>query len=150
MADELGLLAGAKSISEAHKTGKEAGEQLGNTIRDAQKEAVDLAKQRARDRVQAKLLEERRRNLAVVKALQEYQKRRAAAEEEAKLKSDFIKRFGASEWTKVLQLKAEIEKAEKKEKAIFDEELANIRKVMAACYFVAAWIAWYIVWGSKK
>lgn len=150
MADELGLLAGAKSVAEAHKTGKEAGNQLGDVIRDAQKETVDLAKQRARERIQAKLAEERRRNLAVVQALQEYQRRRAAAEEEARLKSDFIKRFGATEWTKVLQLKAEIEKADKKERALFDEELSKIRKVMAACYFVAAWIAWYIVWGSKK
>ena len=47
MSDELGLSAGAKGISEGIKTGREAGKEIGKNIEDVQKEAVDLARERA-------------------------------------------------------------------------------------------------------
>jgi len=43
----LELAAGAKGISEGFKTGREAGKEIGKNIEDVQKEAVDLARQRA-------------------------------------------------------------------------------------------------------
>jgi hypothetical protein len=48
MADELGLAAGAKGISEGFKTGREAGKEIGKNIEDVQKEAVDVARQQAK------------------------------------------------------------------------------------------------------
>ena len=51
MADELGLAAGAKGISEGFKTGREACKEIGKNIEDVQKEAVDVARQRANARI---------------------------------------------------------------------------------------------------
>ena len=51
MSDELGLSAGAKGISEGIKTGREAGREIGKNIEDVQKEAVDVAKERANAKI---------------------------------------------------------------------------------------------------
>ncbi len=52
MSDELGLSVGAKGISEGIKTGREAGREIGKNIEDVQKEAVDVAKERANAKIE--------------------------------------------------------------------------------------------------
>ena len=46
--------------------------------------------------------------------------------------------------------KTEIERLEKEDKKYFDAELAKVKWVQFWCFMVAAWIAYYIVWGVKK
>jgi hypothetical protein len=150
MSDELGLGAGAKGISEGFKTGREAGKEIGKNIEDVQKEAVDLAKQRAQAKIRERREAELKKERAIYKALEEYRHRKKISDEEYKLRVDFIKQNGTKEWQKVLDLKAEIERLEKEDKKYFDAELAKVKWVQFWCFLVAAWIAYYIVWGSKK
>jgi hypothetical protein len=149
MSDEFGFLAGAKGISEGFKTGREAGREIGKNIEDVQKEAIAVAKERTnakiRDRKEAELKKEK----AIFKALEEYRHRKQISEEEYKLRVEFVKKYGTKEWDKVIQIKNEIEKIEQADKAYFDAELSRVRYVQFWCFFVAAWISWYIVWGSK-
>jgi hypothetical protein len=150
MADELGLSAGAKGISEGFKTGREAGKEIGKNIEDVQKEAVDLAKERANAKIRERREAELRKERAIFKALEEYRHRKKISDEEYKLRVDFIKQHGTKEWQKVLDIKTEIERLEKEDKKYFDAELSKVKWVQFWCFMVAAWIAWYIVWGSKK
>ena len=150
MSDELGLSAGAKGISEGFKTGREAGKEIGKNIEDVQKEAVDLAKQRAQAKIRERREAELKKERAIFKALEEYRHRKKISDEEYKLRVDFIKQHGTKEWQKVLDLKAEIERLEKEDQKYFDAELAKVKWVQFWCFLVAAWIAYYIVWGSKK
>ncbi len=150
MSDELGLSAGAKGISEGFKTGREAGKEIGKNIEDVQKEAVDLAKQRAQAKIRERREAELKKSRAIYKALEEYRHKKKISDEEYKLRVDFIKQHGTKEWQKVLDLKAEIERLEKEDKKYFDAELAKVKWVQFWCFLVAAWIAYYIVWGSKK
>jgi translation initiation factor 2 alpha subunit (eIF-2alpha) len=149
MADELGLAAGAKGISDGYKTAKAAGKQIGGVIEDSQKEIVDVAKQRANERLRQRKEVEFKKQQAIYKALEEYKRKKFISEQEYQLKVEFIKKYGSKEWEEVLRIKTSIEKIEQADKVEFDAELVKVRKVMFACYFVAAWIAWYIVWGSK-
>ncbi len=149
MADELGLLAGAKGISEGFKTGREAGKEISKNIEDVQKEAVDVAKQQANARIRERREAELRKERAIFKALEEYKHRKKISDEEYKLRVEFIKKYGTKEWDKLIQIKAEIEKLEKADREYFDAELAKIKWVQFWCFLVAAWIAYYIVWGSK-
>ena len=149
MADELGLGAGAKGISEGFKTGREAGKEIGKNIEDVQKEAVDLARERANAKIRERREAELKKERAIFKALEEYRHRKKISDEEYKLRVDFIKQHGTKEWQKVLDLKAEIERLEKEDKKYFDAELAKVKWVQFWCFLVAAWIAYYIVWGSK-
>ena len=150
MSDELGLGAGAKGISEGFKTGREAGREIAKNIEDVQKEAVDLAKERANAKIRERREAELRKERAIFKALEEYRHRKKISDEEYKLRVDFIKQHGTKEWQKVLDIKTEIERLEKEDKKYFDAELAKVKWVQFWCFMVAAWIAWYIVWVSKK
>jgi hypothetical protein len=150
MSDELGLSAGAKGISEGFKTGREAGKEIGKNIEDVQKEAVDLAKERANAKIRERREAELRKERAIFKALEEYRHRKKISDEEYKLRVDFIKQHGTKEWQKVLDIKTEIERLEKEDKKYFDAELAKVKWVQFWCFMVAAWIAYYMVWGSKK
>ena len=150
MSDELGLGAGAKGISEGFKTGREAGKEIGKNIEDVQKEAVDLARQKANQKIRERREAELKKSRAIYKALEEYRHRKKITDEEYKLRVDFIKQHGTKEWEKVIQIKTEIEKLEKADQEFFDAELAKVKWVQFWCFLVAAWIAYYIVWGSKK
>jgi hypothetical protein len=150
MSDELGLSAGAKGISEGIKTGREAGKEIGKNIEDVQKEAVDVAKERANAKIRERREAELRKQRAIFKALEEYKHRKKISDEEYKLRIDFIKQYGTKEWQKLIDIKTEIEKLEKADKEFFDAELTKVKWVQFWCFLVAAWIAYYIVWGSKK
>ena len=150
MSDELGLSAGAKGISEGIKTGREAGKEIGKNIEDVQKEAVDVAKAQANARIRERREAELRKERAIFKALEEYKHRKKISDEEYKLRVDFIKQHGTKEWQKVLDIKTEIERLEKEDKKYFDAELSKVKWVQFWCFMVAAWIAYYMVWGAKK
>ena len=150
MADELGLSAGAKGISEGFKTGREAGKEISKNIEDVQKEAIDLARQKAQAKIRERREAELKKQRAIHKALEEYKHRKRISDEEYKLRIEFVKQYGTKEWQKVLDIKTEIEKLEKADKEFFDAELAKVKWVQFWCFLVAAWIAYYIVWGSKK
>jgi hypothetical protein len=150
MADELGLSAGAKGISEGFKTGREAGREIGKNIEDVQKEAVDVARQQANAKIRERREAEFRKERAIFKALEEYRHRKKISDEEYKLRVDFIKQYGTKEWQKLIDIKTEIERLEKEDKKYFDAELSKVKWVQFWCFLVAAWIAYYIVWGSKR
>lgn len=150
MSDELGLGAGAKGISEGFKTGREAGKEISKNIEDVQKEAIDLARQKANQKIRERREAELKKSRAIYKALEEYKHRKKISDDEYKLRVDFIKQHGTKEWEKLIQIKAEIEKLEKADQEFFDAELAKVKWVQFWCFLVAAWIAYYMVWGSKK
>jgi len=150
MSDELGLGAGAKGISEGFKTGREAGKEIGKNIEDVQKEAIDLARQKANQKIRERREAELKKERAIYKALEEYKHRKKISDEEYKLRVDFIKQHGTKEWQKLIDIKTEIEKLEKEDRKYFDAELAKVKWVQFWCFLAAAWIAYYMVWGSKK
>ena len=150
MADELGLAAGAKGISEGFKTGREAGKEIGKNIEDVQKEAVDVARQQANAKIRERREAELKKERAIFKALEEYRHRKKISDEEYKLRVDFIKQYGTKEWQKVLDIKTEIERLEKEDKKYFYAELAKVKWVQFWCFLAAGWIAYFIVWGGKK
>jgi len=150
MSDELGLSAGAKGISEGIKTGREAGREIGKNIEEVQKEAVDVARQQAQAKIRERREAEFKKERAIFKALEEYKHRKKISDEEYKLRVDFIKQHGTKEWQKVLDIKTEIERLEKEDKKYFDAELSKVKWVQFWCFMAAGWIAYYIVWGSKR
>ena len=150
MSDELGLSAGAKGISEGIKTGREAGREIGKNIEEVQKEAVDVARQQANAKIRERREADFRKERAIFKALDEYRHRKKISEEEYKLRVEFIKKHGAKEWQKVLDIKTEIERLEKEDKKYFNAELSKVKWVQFWCFMAAGWIAYFIVWGGKK
>jgi len=135
--DEFGFLAGAKGISEGYKSGKEAGKIIGASIEDAQKEAISVAQKQAQDRIRARREAELKKERALIKALEEWKRKKQISDEEARLKIDFVKKYGAKEWSKVLELKAVVEKEHQESKKYYGHKLEDVRRVQFWCWFVA-------------
>ena len=137
MSDELGLLAGAKGISEGFKTGREAGKEIGKNIEDVQKEGIDVARQRTLDHIRERREAEFKKERAIFRALEEYKRRKLISDEEHRLKVDFIKAYGTKEWEQLLRIKTDIEKLEKENEQFFNAELKKIRQVQWYCFLAA-------------
>ena len=146
---EYGLPESIKGLSRSLDASREASKGLSQSIENIQHDGLDVAKQKAQERRIAVRQAEVKKELAIHKALAEYRHRRLITAEEYRLKTEFVKQYGSKDWEQVLKIKTELEKLEELEKKQFDEDLSKVKKVQFWCFFVAAFIAWYLTWGIK-
>ena len=149
MSDPFGITEGAKTLSGSLDSAREGSKQLTKSIEGAQQEAVDLAKQRAQERIRAAREVELRKQNALIKALDEWKRKKQISDEEANLKINFVKKYGAKEWDALLKIKLDIENMERKNNEEYKHDLKAIRQVQFYCFAVAALIAYYLTWGIK-
>ena len=143
-----------KALTGSLDSARESAKSLTKQVEAIQKDGLDVAQQKAQERLRAKREAEVKKRLAIHKALAEYRHRKLISHEEYSLKVEFLRQFkntamGEKEWSEILKIKRELEELEKKEKAEFDGDLKNIRRAQFMCFLVAAWIAYIIVWGDK-
>ena len=148
--DPFGLSEGVKGLSGSLDSSREAAKGLSKSIEGIQQDATDVAKKQAQERLTARREAEFRKQRALIKALEDWQKKKQISDEEAKLKIDFVKRYGAKEWEAVLKIKLDIENMERKDNEEYQHDLKAVRRVQFWCFFVAAFIAWYLTWGIKQ
>jgi len=144
-----GIPEGVRSLTESLEASRAASKGLSQSIENIQQDGLDVAQRQAKQRQINKRETEVKKQLAIHKALAEHKKRRLITEEEFKLKTDFIKKFGTKEWESVLKIKNELEALEKQNIAEFQHDLKAVRRVQFWCFFVAGLIAWYFTWGIK-
>ena len=149
MPDPFGISEGVKGLSSSLDSSREAAKGLSKSIEGVQQDATDVAQQKAQERRRAIREAELKKQTALIKALEDWQKKKQISDEEAKLKIDFVKRYGAKEWDAVLRIKLDIENMERKENEEFQHDLKEVRRVQFYCFALAALIAWYLTWGIK-
>jgi len=143
-----------KALTGSLDSARDSAKSLTKQVEAIQKDGLDVAQQKAQERLRSKREAEVKKRLAIHKALAEYRHRKLISQEEYNLKIEFLRQFkntamGEKEWAEILKIKRELEELEKKEKAEFDGDLKNIRRAQFMCFLVAAWIAYLIVWGDK-
>ena len=149
MADPFGITEGVKALSGSLDASREASKGLSKSIEGIQHDAVDVAQKKAQERIRARREAEFRKQTALIKALDEWKRKKQISDEEAKLKIDFVKKYGAKEWDALLKIKLDIENLERKNNEEFQHDLKEVRRVQFMCFAVAALIAWYLTWGIK-
>jgi hypothetical protein len=149
MADLYGLNEGVKTLTGSLDASRESGKALGKQVEAIQKDAVDVAQQKANERRRATREAEFKKEKALIKALDHWKHQKQISEQEAKLKIDFVKKHGAKEWEAVLKIKLDIENSERKNNAEFQHDIKAVRRVQFYCFAAAAVIAWYLTWGYK-
>jgi len=149
MPDQFGFLEGAKGLSANLDASREVSKQLSKSIEGIQQDGADVAQQRAQERRRAAKEAEFKKERALIRALEQWRHKKQISDEEAKLKIDFIKKYGAKEWDALLRIKLDIENMERKSNEEFQHDLKEVRRVQFWCFFVAAFIAWYLTWGIK-
>lgn len=149
MPDPFGLSEGAKSLSGSLDASREAAKGLTKSIEGVQKDGVDLAQQRAQERIRARREAELKKQNALIRALEDWKQKKQISDEEANLKIKFVKQYGAKEWEAVLKIKLDIENLQRKDNEEFQHDLKAVRRVQFYCFAFAAVIAWYLTWGYK-
>lgn len=149
MPDPFGITEGVKGLSSSLDASREAAKGLSKSIQGIQDDAAEVAQQKAQERRRAAREAEFKKQRALIKALEEWQRKKQISDEEAKLKIDFVKKYGAKEWESVLKLKLDIENLERKNNEDFQHDLKDVRRVQFMCFALAALIAWYFTWGIK-
>jgi hypothetical protein len=149
MTDPYGINEGVKALTGSLDAGRESAKSLTKQVEAIQKDAVDVAQQQAKERRIAQRETEFRKQQAIFKALDEYKRRKLLTDQEVELKKQFIKQYGTKEWESVLKIKNELEALEKHNIEEFQHDLKSVRRVQFWCFFVAAFIAWYLTWGIK-
>ena len=137
MPDPLGLSEGVKGLSSGLDSAREASKSLTKSIEGIQNDSLEVAQQKARERIRAKREAEAKKEMALIKALEEWKRKKQISDEEAKLKIDFVKKYGAKEWEAVLRIKLDIENMERKANEEFLHDIKEIRKVQMWCFLAA-------------
>ena len=149
MPDPFGLSEGVKGLSSSLDSSREAANQLSKSIEGIQQDGLDVAQRKAKERRRALREAEFKKQTALIKALEDWNKKKQISDQEAKLKIDFVKKYGAKEWEALLKIKLDIENMERKANEDFQHDLKEVRKVQFYCFALAALIAWYLTWGIK-
>ena len=149
MSDPFGISESVKGLSSSLNSSRDAAKGLSKSIEGIQQDATDVAQQKAQERRRATREAEFKKQTALIKALEDWQKKKQISDQEAKLKIDFVKKYGAKEWDAVLRIKLDIENMERKSNEEFQHDLKEVRKVQFYCFALAALIAWYFTWGIK-
>ena len=149
MADPYGISEGVKALSGSLDASREASKGLSKSIEAAQHDATEVAQKQANDRIRLRREAEFKKEKALIKALESWKHKKQISDEEAKLKIDFVKKYGAKEWEAVLKIKLDIENLERKDNEEYQHDLKAIRRVQFYCFAVAAVFAWYFTWGYK-
>ena len=146
---EYGLPESIKGLSRSLDASRDASKSLSKSIENIQQDGLDVAQKQAQERLRARREAELNKERALIKALDSWKHKKQISDEEAKLKIDFVKKYGAKEWDAVLKIKLDIENMQRKDNEEFQHDLKEVRKVQFWCFFIAALIAWYLTWGIK-
>jgi len=149
VADPFGLSEGVKGLTDSLEASRNASKGLSQSIENIQRDGLDVANKQAQERLRLRREAEFKKQRALIKALESWQKKKQISDEEAKLKIDFVKKYGSKEWESVLKIKLDIENLERKDNEEYQHDLKAVRRVQFWCFFVAAFIAWYLTWGIK-
>ena len=149
MSDPFGLSEGVKTLSGSLDASREASKGLSKSIEGIQNDGLDVAQRQAQDRMRARREAEARKEIALIKALEAWKHKKQISDEEARLKIEFVKKYGAKEWDAVLKIKLDIENLQRKDNEEYQHDLKAVRRVQLYCFAAAALIAWYLTWGIK-
>ena len=137
MSDPFGLSEGVKTLSGSLDASREASKGLSKSIEGIQKDGLEVAQQQAQERIRARREAEFRKERALIKALDEWKRKKQISDEEADLKIKFVKQYGAKEWDALLKIKLDIENMERKNNEEFQHDLKAVRRVQFWCFMAA-------------
>jgi hypothetical protein len=137
VADPFGISESIKGLSSGLDASRDASKSLSKSIENIQRDGTDVANKQAQERFRQRREAELKKERALIKALQTWQHKKQISDEEAKLKIDFVRKYGAKEWEAVLKIKLDIENMQRKDNEEFQHDLKAVRRVQVWCFIAA-------------
>jgi len=128
---------GASSLADSLEQTRQAGKKLTKSIENIQRDGTEVALQELEARKKHKIHEETMENSMIYRAIQEYQNQSAIIQAENEAEKEFKAKYGAKEWSKVLELKQVVEKEHLESKKYYGHKLEDVRRVQFWCFFAA-------------
>ena len=150
MPDGFGFSEGSDALTKSMDACLDASKELATRFENVQQDATNVAQNKAQERKRAAREAEFKKEQALVKALEEWKRKKQISDEEADLKIKFVKQYGAKEWDALLKIKLDIENLERKNNEEYQHDLKAVRRVQFYCFAAATVIAWYLTWGYKQ
>ena len=144
MSDPYGIAEGVKALSGSIDATREASKGLSSSIENIQKDGLEVAQKQANERIRSRREAEFKKERALIKALDSWKHKKQISDEEAKLKIDFVKKYGAKEWEAVLKIKLDIENMQRKDNEEFQHDLKAVRRVQVWCFVAALMVTLWL------
>ena len=132
-----GISEGVQTLAQSLNSARDASKSLSKAIEGVQEDGVAVARQKAQERARIARETEFKKEKALVRALEQWKHKKQISDEEANLKIQFVKKYGAKEWDAVLKIKLDIENMERTENEAFQHDLKEVRKVQWWCFIAA-------------
>jgi len=141
---DYGISEGIKGLSSSLDASRDASKSLSKSIENIQQDGLDVAQQQAKERLRLRREAEVKKERALIKALDSWKHKKQISDEEAKLKIDFVKKYGAKEWEAVLKIKLDIENMQRKDNEEFQHDLKAVRRVQVWCFVAALMVTLWL------
>jgi hypothetical protein len=146
MSDQFGLNEGVKALTSSLEASRNSAKSLTKTVENIQQDGLDVAKQKAAERLKA---QQYHPDQTVMKAFKEYEIIQEVKRMELRMKAEVTNKYGAKAWDEIQVIKQRMLKEEAFNKKMFDRDLSAVRRVQLYCFLAAAVVAYFIVWGDK-
>ena len=137
---------GAKQLANSLEETRQAGKSLTKSIKNIQHDGIEVAQEQLEARDKHRQHEEAIANSMLFKAVKEYEKQSALIKAENKAEAEFKAKYGAKEWSKVLELKAVVEKEHKENASYYGHKLRDVKRVQFYCFFAAFVVTCLLYW----
>jgi hypothetical protein len=141
---DYGLSESIKGLSSGLNASRDASKSLSKSIENIQQDGLDVAQKQANERLRLRREAEVKKERALIKALDSWKHKKQISDEEAKLKIDFVKKYGAKEWEAVLKIKLDIENMQRKDNEEFQHDLKAVRRVQIWCFVAALMVTLWL------
>lgn len=141
---DYGISEGIKGLSGSLDASRDASKSLSKSIENIQQDGLDVAQKQAKERLRLRREAEVKKERALIKALDSWKHKKQISDEEARLKIDFVKKYGAKEWEAVLKIKLDIENMQRKDNEEFQHDLKAVRRVQIWCFVAALMVTLWL------
>ena len=141
---DYGISEGIKGLSSSLDASRDASKSLSKSIENIQQDGLDVAQKQANERLRLRREAEVKKERALIKALDSWKHKKQISDEEARLKIDFVKKYGAKEWEAVLKIKLDIENMQRKDNEEFQHDLKAVRRVQIWCFVAALMVTLWL------
>ena len=137
---DYGISEGIKGLSGSLDASRDASKSLSKSIENIQQDGLDVAQKQAKERLRLR----REAEVKKEQALDSWKHKKQISDEEARLKIDFVKKYGAKEWEAVLKIKLDIENMQRKDNEEFQHDLKAVRRVQIWCFVAALMVTLWL------
>ena len=141
---DYGISEGIKGLSSSLDASRDASKSLSKSIENIQQDGLDVAQKQAKERLRLRREAEVKKERALIKALDSWKHKKQISDEEARLKIDFVKKYGAKEWEAVLKIKLDIENMQRKDNEEFQHDLKAVRRIQVWCFVAALMVTLWL------